>query len=138
MPQDLGFLHLDLLLLFNLPDLHGLGDDLLLHDVGLDLVGFVRLCLLLRNRLFKSGLLDFQVALGFGLVGRRQRFGHYAFLIRLRLGHSGCALRFGAFDGGVAFGFGGRDVRIALNARNVRATHVRNVLIFVPNLFDRE
>ena len=44
--HDFGFLHLDLLLFLDLLHLHLLGDDLLLHDVGLDLVGLVGLRLL--------------------------------------------------------------------------------------------
>ena len=34
--EDFGFLNFDFLFLFDLPDLHGFGDDLLLHDVGLE------------------------------------------------------------------------------------------------------
>jgi hypothetical protein len=43
---DLGLLHLDLLLFLDLLHLHLLGDHLLLHDVGLDVVSFVGLRLL--------------------------------------------------------------------------------------------
>ena len=49
--HDLRFLHLDLLLALDLLDAHRLGDDLLLHDVGLDLVGLVGLRLLLLDGL---------------------------------------------------------------------------------------
>ena len=44
--QDFGLLHLDLRFLLDLLHLHLLGDDLLLHDVGLQLVGLVGLGLL--------------------------------------------------------------------------------------------
>ena len=49
--QNFGFLHLHLVLFFHLPDLHGFGHHLLLHDVGLDVVGLVGLRLLLLGRL---------------------------------------------------------------------------------------
>ena len=44
--EDFGLLHLDLLLLLDLLHFHLFGDDLLLHDVGLKLVGLVGLGLL--------------------------------------------------------------------------------------------
>ncbi len=47
---DFGVLHEDLVLLLDLVDLDLFGDHLLLHDVGLDLVGLVGLRLLALQR----------------------------------------------------------------------------------------
>ena len=69
--HDFGLLHLDLVLLLDLVNRHFLGAHLLLHDVGLDFVGLVGLRLLLLDRLQVLGLLDFEVALRFGLLGLR-------------------------------------------------------------------
>src|SRR5262249_9055208 len=71
--RNLGFLHLDLLLAFNQLNFHLLGDHLLLLDVLLDLIGLVGLGLLLLDQLGIGGLLDFEVALGFGLLGLGER-----------------------------------------------------------------
>ena len=64
---------------------------LLLHDVGLDLVGLVGLRLLLLDDLQVLGLLDVEVALRLGLLGLRQRLGEHALLVGLRLGDGGFA-----------------------------------------------
>ena len=54
----LDLLHLDLF-----------GDDLLLHDVGLQFVRLVGLCLLTTRRLGELRLLDVEVALRLSLFG---------------------------------------------------------------------
>jgi len=48
---DFRLLYLDLLFFLHLLDLHLFGNHLLLHDVGLDVVGFVGLSLLPLGRL---------------------------------------------------------------------------------------
>ena len=68
MAQDFGFLHLDLVLFFDLADFHRLGDHLLLHDVGLDVVGLVGLRLLLLGQFEILRLLDFEIAVLLRLV----------------------------------------------------------------------
>ena len=136
--QDLGFLHLDLLLALDLLHAHRLGDDLLLHDVGLDLVGLVGLRLLLLDRLDVVGLLDLEVALRLGLLGLRQRLGEHALLVGLRLGDRRLAHRLGALDRRVALGFGGGDVGVALDARDVRPAHVDDVVVLVADFLDGE
>ena len=55
-PLDFRILHCDLPVLFDLVDLDCFGDHLLLHDVGLDLVGFVGLRLLLLHGFQVVGL----------------------------------------------------------------------------------
>ena len=135
---DLGVLHLDLLLLLDLLDLHLLGDHLLLHDVGLDLVGLVRLRLLLLGGFQILGLLDLEIALRFGLRGQRLGFRQHPLLVGLRLGDGGFALRDGPLDRGIALGFGGRHVGVALDARDIRPAHVGDVLVLVLHFLDGE
>ena len=136
--QDFGFLHLDLVLLFHLLDGDFLGLHLLLHDVGLDLVSLVGLRLLLLDHLQVLGLLHFEVALGFGLLGLGKRFGQHPLLVGLGLGDGGLARGHRAPDGRVALGFGGGHVGVPLDARNVRPAHVGDVLVLVADLFDGE
>ena len=57
---------------------------LLLHDVGLDFIGFISLRFLPVDGFQIRGLLDFQIALRFGLLGQRERLGKHALLIGLR------------------------------------------------------
>ena len=94
------------MLFFNLLNLDRFRRHLLLHDVGLDLVGFVGLGLLLLDGFQVSGFLDFQVALRLRLLGHGERLSQHALLIGLRLGDSRLALRHGALDGGITLGFG--------------------------------
>ena len=89
---DFGFLHFDLLLFFDLLHLHLLGDDLLLHDVGLDVIGFVSLRLLPLGNFDVLRLLDFKIALRFRLLRQGQRFCQNPFLIGLRLCNRGLTL----------------------------------------------
>ncbi|MGH9536663.1 MAG: hypothetical protein ACRD3H_01995, partial [Terriglobales bacterium] len=70
---DFGFLNLDLLFFFDLLYLHLLGDDLLLHDVGLDVIGFVGLGLLALGDFDVLCFLDFEVAGCFRLLGHGKR-----------------------------------------------------------------
>ena len=114
------------------------GDDLLLHDVGLDLVGFVGLRLLPLDSFEVLGLLDFEIALRFGLLGLRERLREHAFLVGLGLGDGGFAHGFGALDRRVALGFGGGDVGVALDARDVGPAHVGDVLVLVADFLDGE
>ncbi len=136
--EDFGLLHLDLLLLLDLLDLDLFGDDLLLHDVGLELVGFVGLGLLAACGFGELGLLDVEVALGLGLFGERERFGEDALLVGGGLGDGGFAQSYGAADGGVALGFGGGDLGVALDAGDVGTAHVGDVFVLVADLADGE
>src|SRR5205085_1699743 len=68
-PLDLEFLHLYLLLLLDLAHLDLFGDYLLLHDIGLNVVGLVGLGLLLLSGFEVLRTLDIEVALRFGLLG---------------------------------------------------------------------
>jgi hypothetical protein len=115
-----------------------LGAHLLQHDVGLDVVGFVRLRLLLLHHLQVSGFLDFQVALRLRLLGLRKRLGLHPLLVRLGLGHGGFPRCHRPPDGGIAVGFGGGHIGIALDPRHVRPAHVGDVVVLVPDLFDGE
>src|SRR5262249_9575884 len=74
---DFGLLHQYLVFLFHLVNDDLFGADLLLHDVGLDLIGFIRLRLLALHAFQILGLLDFEIALRFGLLGLRQRLGDH-------------------------------------------------------------
>ena len=60
---DFRFLHFDLLFFLDLLHLHLLSDDLLLHDVGLDVVGFVSLRLLALGDFEVLRSLDLEIAL---------------------------------------------------------------------------
>src|SRR6266705_3369065 len=102
---DFRFLHFDLLFLFDLHDLHLLSDDLLLHDVGLDVVGLVGFCLLLLGYFEILRFLDFKVALGFSLLGLGDCFRQHALLVGLRSSYCRFASCDGAPDGGVAIRF---------------------------------
>ena len=99
---DFRVLHLDLLFALYPLDAHLLGDYLLLHDVGLDIIGLVGGGLLLAHSRHVVGPLQFEVALGFGLLGRRRRFRHDALLVGLRPGDRRFAHRLGALDRRVA------------------------------------
>src|SRR5208283_533862 len=79
--QDLGFLHLDLLLFLHLLHLNGLGGNLLLHHVGLDFVGLVGLRLLALDHFYVCRFLHFEIALRLRLAGLRCRLGGHAFLV---------------------------------------------------------
>ena len=136
--QDFGFLHFDLLFFLDLLHLHLLRDDLLLHDVGLDLVGLVRLRLLLAALLGELRFLDIQIALRLGLLGQRLRLGQHALLVGSGLGDGGFAQCDGAADGGIALGFGGGNIGIALDARDVRTAHVGDVVVLVADFLDGE
>ena len=59
-------------------------------------------------------------------------------MIGLRFGNSGGPGRFGALDGNVAVGFCRGHFRIALDAGDVRATHVGDVLVLVAHFFECE
>ena len=69
MAQDFGFLHFDLLLFLHLLHLHRFGDDCLLLDVGLNLIGLIRLRLLFLNQLGVRSFLHLEIALGLCLLG---------------------------------------------------------------------
>ena len=135
---DFRFLHLDLVLLFDLVDRDFFGAHLLLHDVGLNFVGLVGLRLLPLHHFQVLGLLDFEIALRFGLLGLRKRLGEHALLVGLRLGDGGFARGFRALDRGIAIGFGGGDVGVALDARDIGPAHVGDVLVLVADFFDGE
>src|SRR2546427_1565107 len=66
---DFCFLHLYLGFTLHLLHSHGFGDDLLLHDVGLDLVSFVGGRLGFFRHFEVAGSLEVQVALRLGLFG---------------------------------------------------------------------
>ena len=136
--QNFGVLHLDLVFLFDLVDGDFLGAHLLLHDVALDFVSLVGGGLLLLDHLQVFGLLHFEIALGFGLLGLRKRLGQHPFLVGLRFGDGGFARGHGAPDGGIAVGFGGGHVGVALDARYVGTAHVGDVLVLVADFLDGE
>src|SRR5258706_557600 len=135
---DFRFLHLDLLFFFDLHDLHLLGNDLLLHDVGLDVVGFVGLGLLFLGDFEILRLFYFEVALGFGLLGLGNGFRQHAFLVGLRSGYRRFPRCDGAPDGSIAIGFGGGDVGVALDSGDIRTSHVGDVLVLVADFLDGE
>ena len=60
---------------------------MLLHDVGLDVIGLIGLRLLALGDFQILRFLDFQIALRFRLLGQRQRLRQHAFLIGLCLGY---------------------------------------------------
>ena len=138
MPDDLRLLNLELLLFLNLLDLHLFGDDLLLHDVGLDLIGFVGLSFLAAALLGKLCLLDIEVALRFGLFREGCGLGDDAFLVGGGFGDCCFAEGDRATDGGVALGFSGGDLGVAFNSGHVGATHVGDVLVLVADFADGE
>ena len=70
--QNLGLLHLHLLLLLDLLHLHLFGNDLLLHHVRLQFIRLVGLRLLPTSRLGKLRLLDVEVALRLSLLRERE------------------------------------------------------------------
>src|SRR6266478_3736289 len=112
--RDLGFLHFHLSFALDLLDFNGLGNDLLLLDVGFDFVSLVCLRLGFFRSFKEVGFLDVEVALGFGLLGHGSRFRGHTLLIGLRLGDGGGTLGFRALDGDVAVSFGGGHFGVAL------------------------
>src|SRR6185437_4649231 len=136
--RNFSFLHFGLLLALNELDLYLLSDDLLLLDVLLDLICLVGLSLLLFDHLGVFGSFHFQITRCFCLFGLRKCLCQHTFLIGLGAGDGGCALRFGFFDSRVAFSFGGGNVGIALDAGDVRAAHVGDVLVLIANFLDGE
>src|SRR5271168_2485998 len=135
---DFGVLHFDLRFALHLLYFHGFGNDLLLHDVGFNFVGFVGRGLGFLGHLEVAGFLEIQITFGFGLLGKRGGFREDAFLIGLRFGNGCGALRFGALDGDVALGFGGGNFRYQLDAGDIGAAHVGDVFVFVANFFNGE
>jgi hypothetical protein len=94
------------------------------------------LCLLSFDQLAVGGLLHFQVALRLSLPRQGGRLGHDALLIGLRLSNRGFPQGNGALDRGIAIRLGGGHVGIAFDAGDVRAPHVGDVLVFVPDFLD--
>ena len=84
------------------------------------------------------GLLHVEVASGLGLRGERERLGEHALLIGLGLLDGGLAQRLGALDRGVALRFGRGDVGQHLDAGDVGAAHVGDVVVAVPHFLDGE
>src|SRR5208282_2101501 len=136
--RDFGVLNFDLSFFFYLLHAHAFGDDLLLHDVRLNVIRLVGLRLLLLRYFQVLRFFDLQVALRFGLLGLGKRLGEHALLIGLRFGNRGFAGCHGALDGRVALGFGGSYVGVALDAGHVGLAHVGDVFVFVADLFDGE
>ena len=126
------------MLFLDLPDLDRFRNHLLLHDVGLYVVGFVGLRLLALHGFQVLRLLDFQIALGFGLLAGRERFGQHPLLIGVGTRHGGGPLGVGALDRGIALGFGGGDIGVAPDAGYVGAAHVGDVLVLVAHFLDGE
>src|SRR5271156_1991393 len=135
---DFGVLHFDLRFAFHLLYFHGFGNDLLLHDVGFNFVGFVGRGLGFLGHFEIAGFFEIQIAFGFGLLGQAGGFRENAFLIGLRFGYGCGALRFGALDGDVSFGFGGGNFRYQLDAGDIGAAHVGDVFVFVADFFNGE
>src|SRR5579883_516830 len=119
-PGNFGFLDFDLGFAFDLLDADGFRDHLLLFDVGFDFVGFIGLRLGALGGFQEAGFLDVEIALGFGLLGEGSGFRGDALLVRLGFRHGGGASGFGALDGNVALGFGGGNLRVALDAGDIR------------------
>ena len=111
---------------------------MLLHDVGLDVVGFISLSLLPLGNFQVLGFLDFQVALRFGLLSHGERLRQHSFLIRVRLCYGSFALCQRTLYGSVAVSFGGGHVGIALDSGHVRLAHVGDVLVLVAHFLDGE
>src|SRR5277367_5262942 len=82
--RDFGVLHLDLRFAFDLLNAHLFEDDVLLLAIGFDLVGLIGLRLGLFADFEIVGLLDVQIALGFGLFCHGSGFGGNALLVCLR------------------------------------------------------
>src|SRR5208282_3346349 len=137
-PVNFGVLNFYLPFFFYLLHSHVFSRDLLLHDVGLDVICLVGLRLLLFRDFQVLRFLDLEVALRFGLLGLGERFRQHALLVGLRF----CDCRFsrchGALDGRVTLGFGGGHVGVALDAGDVGLAHVGDVFVLVANLFDGE
>src|SRR4029077_3798229 len=135
---DFGVLNFDLSFALDLLNAHLLEYHGLLLAIGFDLVSLVGLRLGLLADFQIVGFFDVQVALGFGLLGQRSSFGGNALLVGLGFGDGGGASAFGAFDGDVAIGFGGGYFGVALDAGDVRASHVGDVFVFVADFLDGE
>src|SRR5208282_3894832 len=135
---DFGFLDLDLRFALDLLDADLLEHDGLLLAIGFDFVGLVGLRLGLFAGLEVVGLLDVEVAFGFGLPSHGSGFGGDALLVRLRFGDGGGTRGFGTLYGDVAIGFGGGHFGVALDAGDVRAAHVGDVLVLVAHFLDGE
>ena len=135
---DFRFLNFDLLFFFDLLHLHLLSDDLLLHDVGLNVIGFVCLCLLTLGDLEELGAFHFQIALRLGLFCQRQSFSKHAILIGLCFGNRGFPRGKRPPDRGVTISFSGSNIGVALDASHVRPSHVDDVFVFVADFLDGE
>ena len=67
------------------------------------------------------------------MLGHGSGLGRDAFLIGLCFGNCRSPRGFGTLDGDIAIGFGGGHFGIALDAGDVRAAHVGDVLVFVTH-----
>ena len=135
---DLRLLHLRLLFALHPLDSYLLGNNLLLHDVGLQLVGLVRTGLLRAHGGLVFRLLQVEVALRLRLAGEGSRLGDLPLLIGLRASHRCRPLGFGPPNRRVAFCLRRGNVRLALDAGDVRLAHVGDVVVHVANFADRE
>ena len=135
---DFRFLNFDLLFFFDLLHLHLLSDHLLLHDVGLDVIGFVCLRLLALGDFEELGSFHFEIALRLGLFCQGQRFRQHAILIRLRFGDGSFPSGKSPPDRRVTISFSGSDIGVALDASHVGASHVDDVFVLVADFLDGE
>ena len=71
MALDFKILHLHFAFFFDEADFHSLGRNLLLHDIRLNVIGFVGLGLLALDGLHILGATNFEIALRFGLSSER-------------------------------------------------------------------
>src|SRR6266436_5464154 len=136
--RDFRFLHFHLRFALHLLHPHGFFNHLLLHDVGFDFIRFVGRGLRFLGHFQIAGFLDVQVALRFGLFGKRSGFSRNTLLVGLCFRDRRSSRRFGALDGDVAVGFGSGHFRVSLDARDVGPSHVGDVFIFVAYFLDGE
>ena len=135
---DLCLFDFDLRGLFDLLHAGRFGDDLLLHHVGLDVIGFVGRGLLCFDLGIIGRFLQREVALKLSLLCLRECLRLDARLIGLRFGDSRGPQRGGLLDLRVAGGQRGGDIRFFLDALDLGATHIHDIIAVVAHFFDRE
>ncbi len=134
----LRLLHLHLRGFLDLLGTSGLGHDLLLHDLLLQVRRTVRHHLLLLHLGVVRGALEGEVALRLRLLGLRGGLGGDPRLVGLGFGDGGLTGGASLLDLRVARGLRGGDVRLFFDALDLWPAHVSNELVLVAHLFDGE
>ena len=135
---NFGLLHFNLRVLLNLGHFDRLGDHLLLHHVGLNIVGLVSGRLLLFYFGVKGGFFQGQVALRFRLESQRLGLSLDTLLIGGRFGNSSFSRGVRLLNLCVALSQRGGNIGLLANLYDLWAAHVGDVVVLIAYIFNRE